>query len=78
MGLSVLRPLVFEVVVDDLYGRRVIAAAIPSIVVDDWHGGEWSSWCRCCCCCCSVAVGCSLFHDMCVASHGVGQQLLDL
>ena len=29
----------------DLYGQRAIAAAILSIVVEDWHGGKWSSWC---------------------------------
>ena len=39
------------------YGGRAIATAIPSIVVEDWYGGKWSSWCRlpvagaCPCCC---------------------------
>ena len=46
----------------DFYGRRAIAAAIPSIVMEDCRGGGWSSWCWCCSCCCSgaVAVGCSV------------------
>ena len=50
----------------DVCGWRAIAAAIPSIVVEDWHGGKWSSWCQCCCCsvAATVAVGCFVLWRM--------------